>query len=402
MKYLTPAQNDPNRSPLHGEFNMEAYIGRSKPWFTTFILFGLALVLIACTTPETTTPPPVAECPTLVVPTPQTYDELWATSPHADKTAPAFTHWDETNPQEIPAECAQCHSRSGFLDFLGVDGSAQGIVDAPAKTGSVITCYVCHNEGSLALDYVNFSSGRRVGGLGPEAWCINCHQGRASTISVVNAIAAANLPTDDTPGADLLFINSHSISGATPFGSEAQGAYQYDGKTYLGRYMRGEDFFPCIQCHNQHTLELNLSVCSECHTFDGGDVKNIRVNTTDFDGDGDITEGAYYEVDQLHANLLSVIQAYAINITKVPIAYSLDLHPYFFIDTNNNGTVDPEELNADNKYNAWTPRLLRAAYNYNYVSHDPGAFAHNPRYILQVLYDSLQDMGADMAGLARP
>jgi len=53
-------------------------------------------------------------------------------------------------------------------------------------------------------------------------------------------------------------------------------------------------------------------------------------------------------------------------------------------------------------YNAFTPRLLQAAYNYHYVVKDPGAFAHNGKYIIQVLYDSLEDLGANTTGMVRP
>ena len=53
-------------------------------------------------------------------------------------------------------------------------------------------------------------------------------------------------------------------------------------------------------------------------------------------------------------------------------------------------------------YAGWTPRILKAAYNYQYVQKDPGAFAHNGQYILQVLYDTIQDLGGDMTGMVRP
>jgi hypothetical protein len=46
--------------------------------------------------------------------------------------------------------------------------------------------------------------------------------------------------------------------------------------------------------------------------------------------------------------------------------------------------------------------LLRAAYNYQYVAKDPGAFAHNAEYILQILYDSIKDVGGDTSGMERP
>ncbi len=62
---------------------------------------------------------------------------------------------------------------------------------------------------------------------------------------------------------------------------------------------------------------------------------------------------------------------------------------------------DPDETNYGNRYATWTPRLLQAAYNYQYVAKDPGGFAHNAKYILQVLYDSLNDIG-DASGMTRP
>ncbi len=57
---------------------------------------------------------------------------------------------------------------------------------------------------------------------------------------------------------------------------------------------------------------------------------------------------------------------------------------------------------AGDSFATWTPRLLRAAYNHQYVQKDPGAFAHNGKYILQVLYDNLADLGADVSGMTRP
>ena len=73
------------------------------------------------------------------------------------------------------------------------------------------------------------------------------------------------------------------------------------------------------------------------------------------------------------------------------------------IDTNGNGQVDPDEANNDNRYATWTPRLLKAAYNYQYSTKDPGAFTHNGRYILQTLYDSLEDIGQKTtAEMVRP
>jgi hypothetical protein len=101
----------------------------------------------------------------------------------------------------------------------------------------------------------------------------------------------------------------------------------------------------------------------------------------------------------MHAALLSAIQNYA-NSTEGtdPIIYSPSRYPYFFADLNGDGAISEGEGN----YGTWTPRLLRAAYNYQFVAKDPGAFAHNGLYLLQVMYDGLVDLGADVSGMTRP
>jgi hypothetical protein len=126
------------------------------------------------------------------------------------------------------------------------------------------------------------------------------------------------------------------------------------------------------------------------------------VNTIDFDGDGDDQEGIFYEIEFMHTVLFEAIQRYAIDVTGTPIAFDPNTYPYFFNDTDGNGMIEPEEALYANRYLSWTPRMLRAAYNYNYVSHDPGAYAHNSTYIIQILHDSLGDIGGDISELERP
>ena len=376
-----------------------------------FIFTGLIALLTACSSIEgesvqSSAVVPVAapcpECEEFICPEPVRYEDVWAESPHADSEAEAFIHWNDTEPQEIPTECAKCHSRPGFIDFLGVDGTTANQVDSPAMTGTTITCFVCHNEVIDDITSVEFPSGAKVRMLGPEVRCVLCHQGRASTRTVDDALIELELFEPDVPTAELNFINSHSTSAATPFGSEVQGAYQYAGKTYSGLFKRGDDFFACTRCHNQHSLEINSDSCAECHTLDGTEPRDIRVDTTDYDGDGNNVEGIAYEISSMHDALYDAIRSYANQVSGTPIVYDITTYPYFFIDTNGNGVLDAEENLSENSYNAWTPRLLKAAYNYNYVTHDPGAFAHNSDYILQVLYDSLADLGGDVTGMARP
>ena len=53
-------------------------------------------------------------------------------------------------------------------------------------------------------------------------------------------------------------------------------------------------------------------------------------------------------------------------------------------------------------YATWTPRLVKAAFNYQYSQKDPGAFVHNPKYVIQFLINSIEDLGGDVSTYTRP
>jgi hypothetical protein len=328
--------------------------------------------------------------------------QLWESSPHADATAEAFTHWNEDSPPEIPTSCAKCHSTPGYMDFLGADGTTAGEVNNPAPTGTVITCIACHNDAARALTSVVMPSGVDITGLGAEARCMECHQGRASTVQVTDAISNANVSTEDTVSADLSFINIHYFAAAaTKYGTVAEGGYQYEGMSYDANFAHVAGYDTCVTCHNMHSLEVRLDACQTCHSgvTTADDLKNIRKqgSLVDYNGNGDLEEGIFYEVQGLQEKLYQAIQAYGKEVTGTPIAYDAASHPYFFIDTNDNGQVDPDEATSDNAYNAWTPRLLKAAYNYQVSVKDPGGFAHNAKYVIELLYDSTEDLNTQLS-----
>lgn len=340
------------------------------------------------------------------------FESDWSGSAHADKTAEAFVHWNEDDPAEVPTSCAKCHSNPGYLDFIGADGSPAGVVDKPAPIGTTVTCETCHNSATVSMTSVTFPSGLEVTGLGPESRCMQCHQGRESSVSVNDKITAAALPDEDTISADLGFTNIHYYAAAaTLYGTEAKGGYEFAGKTYDAKFDHVPGMGTCVACHDQHTLELRLDKCAECHegvaSYD--DLKNIRTNGSlqDYDGDGNTEEGIYYELEGMRNLLLQAMQAYATDVSGTPIGYNPDAYPYFFIDTNGDGTVSEDEAVRENGYNAWTARLTQAAYNYQVSLKDPGAFAHGGKYIIELLYDSIDSLNAklsspiDMAALHR-
>ncbi len=328
----------------------------------------------------------------------------WASSAHARANEEPFIHWNAEG--AIPPACARCHSTSGFQDFIGADGSTVGKVDKPHLTGQVISCVACHNKATLKLTTVTFPSGIQVANLGAEARCMTCHQGRNSTISVNKALEGQG---EDTVNAKLGFLNIHyRAAGATRYGSEVKGGYEYGGKDYVGLYVHDKAATVCTDCHTLHTFRVDVANCNLCHrkVMQPKDYKMIRRTAGDFNGNGNEKEGIAVEIEGLHKALYEAIQMYATKEAGKPIVYDAHAYPYFFVDKNVNGKADKGEAIYPNRYKNWTPRLMKAAYNYQFVAKDPGAYTHNPKYVLQLLYDSLdslsQKVQIGMASLKRP
>ncbi|MCL4527819.1 MAG: cytochrome c3 family protein [Chloroflexi bacterium] len=339
----------------------------------------------------------------------------------AGNTMP-FRDWDDTG--TVPSPCSKCHSAGGLPQFIANKGTEivtksglqyTGLVAQPTANGFM--CSTCHDMANmpnrLAVVNVPFPNGASLtfstekddqGNLKPvdSNLCLECHQGRESTVTVNNYI---NGRPADTVDPKLGFKNVHYLAaGATLFGTQAQGAYEYAGQTYVG-YNAQHPLNNCTECHDAHALTVKTDACKGCHTNVNGpaDLENIRYNTdtTDWNGNGDTTEGIYKEIDTFRTDLYAAIQNYAETKAGTPIVYDGASYPYFFVDANKDGKADTNDKGPI-AYNAWTPRLLEAAYNYQYSTKDPGAFAHNPMYVMQFLYDSTKDLGGDVSKLTRP
>jgi len=331
-----------------------------------------------------------------------------------------FRHWDAEG--EVPAGCAKCHSAGGLPQFIHNAGTEivktsvqiTGVVAQPPANGFM--CSTCHDEANwpnrYAVTSVAFPSGVSLtfstekdadGKLKPvdANLCIECHQGRESTVTVDNYLSGKPV---DTADAKISFKNVHYFAaGATLFGDAAKGAYQYLDQTYAGQNTV-HPLNKCTDCHDVHQLTVKIDACKGCHTNVTGveDLDKIRAttDTTDWNGNGDVTEGVYTEIDGFRQALFAAIQAYA-EKNGTPIVYDAAAYPYFFVDADKDGKADTG-ANGPVGYNAWTPRLLKGAYNYQYSIKDPGAFAHNPLYVLQFLYDSTKDLGGDVSKFTRP
>ena len=250
----------------------------------------------------------------------------WMTSGHGDESSEAFRHWDEDDPAVVSTSCAKCHGTDGFEEFIAT-GSVTTEFASANNVG--VECTVCHSNASTGamrgITSVTFPSGIFIDNIGNEAICMQCHQGRESTVRIESDIAAAAADAagtfdDDTISSKLRFRNVHyAQAGASIMGTVVKGGAEYPGKTYDAQFAHVDGYNSCATCHDPHTLKVRLDHCATCHTdpantsYWGGiaDTKNIRFFAsykTDYDGDGNTTEGLYYEIDTLKHILCKVSQ----------------------------------------------------------------------------------------------
>lgn len=334
-------------------------------------------------------------------PTDEEILKAWLGSPHANASMEAFRHWDTEG--EIPGACAVCHSTTGVIDYLAAPQPLAGVIDHPVPIGTTVECSACHNAGAKGLKDVLFPNQQTISMPDSSAICTVCHQGRSSMDQVAASVMGM---AEDIVSDDIGFINIHyAASASTQLGSAVRGGYQYEGRSYAGPFVHVEGLGTCVSCHNAHDTQVKLESCTSCHKG-AADFRAIRTTPLDILGDGNMGAGIAVVVETIHAQLNSAIMAYARDVGAAPIVYSSAAYPYFFNDLNADGVADPTEAVFPNAYKSWTPRLLKAAYNYQFVGKDHGAFAHNPHYVIQLMIDSIENLSeaanVNATGFARP
>jgi hypothetical protein len=333
--------------------------------------------------------------------------QQWQLSGHGDADSQVFRYWDSPY-LEVWNSCTKCHSTPGFAEYaMGQPTTAH----APLST---VGCTSCHNNFNLfanaetrwndlttnpAVEPIKFPSGETATFNNSSNVCMGCHQGNASTDTV-----DAATPNGENVYDSYDFINIHYYAaGATLFGNQVRGGYQYEGQTYRGKTAfgihnsipRAEGLDDCVGCHmnstlarldpvfeeeKKHTFRPKVVDCNECHA--GSSFPTLSGSPSD----------NFEDIETLGDDLLAAIEAYADTgdiLTGLPkdspVQYVEVEHPYWF-----QADLPPTDATA---YIDFDFDMLTAAYNYHLALKDPAGYIHNGVYIKQLLFDSIVKMG---------
>jgi len=273
-----------------------------------------------------------------------------------------------------------------------------------------VQCAACHNDAATDYTDVTFPSGAVIAS-GTDSACVTCHSGMGAGLGVDKnkLVVAAGAGADDTVLEKSSLMGPHYFhAAAVHSGADGKSGYEYAGKTYAGTFVHDEKVNECTECHDPHTLyvvkaaDSKDSVCSTCHS----NVKSYAdyrmvPGKVDYDGDGQV-EPVAAEIEGFEALLKEAVTKYSAEKLGKALGFNFDAYPYGYVDTNVDGKIDEAESVFANGYNTYSPRLLRAGFNLLFSHKEPGAYVHNAKYVLQLMYDSIEDLGSDVTGLTRP
>jgi hypothetical protein len=279
--------------------------------------------------------------------------------------------------------------------------------------------------------------------------CGQCHSGARDGYNVAQlAIAIGAQAIDAQMASNNAVVRQHYLpAAATLLGADASLWYEYGTATnnfiYTARNEHGGKG-ACSDCHNSHTGELRdiAQNCGSCHFDENGipvrnffELEEVRQFgfEGDIDGDANAHESIKAEIDGLAQKVLDAMNAYAVAPTVGGARLCYYENRFYYDDgagggTANDGVCTPAfcsnpaftsssactaagatwnvgEVASASQYKKFTPRLLRAGFNYLTYANDSGAWAHNPRYVVEVLFDTIIDLNTattTLGGTATP
>ena len=295
------------------------------------------------------------------------------------------------------AGCQQCHTNEGFIAYVKTGKvDTKGYVANPSQQGC-FTCHDPHGKGDMRLRTVapvKIATGDTIN-VGAGNLCANCHQARRAAAGDVKAMPAKSVTGHwgghHGPQADMLLgKNGYEFPGKQ-YGSSIHGQVVKDGCVGChmalpeGRYslspsVGGHSFNVLGEVHEEE--KANTSGCIACHK----DIKQVRGREVfdvkaraDYDNDG-TAEPVQDEVQGLLDAMVNAQGTGLLQTTNPPMFKK-------------NATASFHDLGsgwAGSSNGDWSEEQIGALWNYKLIIEDRSLGVHNTKYIVQLLYDSIE------------
>jgi hypothetical protein len=372
----------------------------------------------------------------------------WARSGKGDVTAPPWITYDfgrdptrsTSTPGATPAnsfgaDCVRCHTATGYINFITpYDNPSKSIGPAYGGTSKtagkeVLACNACHIDYSYTrrpvgqvTAYYNKSTASKMRiripvtypDIGESNICLNCHVGRE--IGQIIKELANPAKTENkliTPSgaynfANAGFENSHYLTaGASIF--KTSGFEFYSSNYYI--YPHGHDEIgvanfnntgtsgPCITCHmkpgNHSFSPVTKDISGNITALTSTTCNNALCHNGNMTAAKLESQTGLFNAAMQALNILLQGDVLPGNPNKYKRKYCYQsTSPYFYYVLTDTLTTSQVKdwLTYDSSNNAILntgPNNMGAAFNYNLLTREPGAFAHNDIYAKRLIYDSI-------------
>jgi hypothetical protein len=353
----------------------------------------------------------------------------------------ATTEWnaDDSVIELDRGECQECHTATGAANYLddpdaydplnndfshlegwSADGGANGETVSSGQN-ELLYCWGCHsdaeegelrNPGAISRPYTVDDETVTLPDLGNSNVCANCHGARGN----MDSYAIGDDPLTGDPSTDIsayapgfgantanVTEAHYLVASATVFQSLTRIGYEYGDNRYDDPSYFAHDAVglnadspetgsgPCAACHmgteEGHKFEvvekddsgvitaINASICVTCHDGEYGYAFVTEDTTTEY---GTFTAaGAAAALEEEAEGYHEALEILLAGLENAGLTWTGG-YPYF------SGA-------------SWVDEgTFGAAHNYNYLHHEPGAYAHNRYYAKRLIFDSIDwlDNGA--------
>ena len=354
-----------------------------------------------------------------------------------------------TTPGATPAnsfgtDCVRCHTATGHINYLTNKSIAPFGGNSKTEGSEVLACNVCHLDYSYArrqiaqvTAYYNKSTVGKMRvrisetypNIGESNLCLNCHVGR-ETGKIIKELTDPTLtanklivPSGPYNFKNASFENSHYLTaGATVFkksGFEFYSSQYYNNPSFYAHDKIGVSNFnntgssgPCITCHmkpGNHTFlpvakdksgnvtALTSTVCNNALCHKGSMSANEIENQKElFNAAMEALKAMLQEklfIFFSNVNPYFFTKPYVVNYVESGSCLNQTIKNWLTGATTTDPTYDPIKKTCRTTIIGGTdgtgPNNMGAAFNYNLLYHDFGAFAHNRFYAKRLIYDSI-------------